>query len=125
MDGSCGGGEGGGACKAPHRPPPAYPPASCALCLPRRCLSAGCGELSDHTDCACNVHPVGGHLLCHDDVIGNRRVSYIVYLTDPELPWGAADGGALELYPQGEGEGAALPHEQTIAGNVAEILEVL
>lgn len=42
---------------------------------------AGCGELSDQTDCACNVHAAGGHLLCHDDVIGNRRVSYIVYLT--------------------------------------------
>lgn len=37
----------------------------------------------------------GGHLLCHDDVIGTRRVSYIVYLTDPDEPWRAADGGAL------------------------------
>ncbi len=42
---------------------------------------AGCGDLSDQTDCACNVHAAGGHLLCHDDVIGNRRVSYIIYLT--------------------------------------------
>ena len=41
----------------------------------------------------------GGHLLCHDDVINTRRVSYIIYLNDPEEPWRAADGGALELYP--------------------------
>jgi Rps23 Pro-64 3,4-dihydroxylase Tpa1-like proline 4-hydroxylase len=63
----------------------------------------GCGDLSDRTDCACNVHPLGGHLLCHDDVIGDRRVSYIVYLTDPDSPWTAQDGGALELYPQAPG----------------------
>ncbi|GFH18772.1 PKHD-type hydroxylase ofd1, partial [Haematococcus lacustris] len=32
----------------------------------------GCGELADKTDCSCNVYPQGGHLLCHDDVIGTR-----------------------------------------------------
>jgi hypothetical protein len=52
----------------------------------------GCGELSDETDCACNVHAAGGHLLCHDDVIGNRRVSYIIYLTGEERVW-MRDGG--------------------------------
>ncbi len=38
-------------------------------------------------------HVQGGHLLCHDDVIGTRRVSYIVYLTDPDEKWTDADGG--------------------------------
>ena len=60
----------------------------------------GCGQLSETTDCACNIHPVGGHLLTHDDVIGDRRVSYIIYLTDPDDPWTEEDGGALELYPE-------------------------
>lgn len=60
----------------------------------------GCGTLSETTDCACNIHPIGGHLLTHDDVIGDRRVSYIIYLTDPDDPWTADDGGALELYPE-------------------------
>jgi Rps23 Pro-64 3,4-dihydroxylase Tpa1-like proline 4-hydroxylase len=32
----------------------------------------GCGELSGKTDCSCNVYAKGGHLLCHDDVIGTR-----------------------------------------------------
>ena len=41
----------------------------------------------------------GCHLLCHDDVIGTRRVSYIIYLTDPDDEWRQEDGGALELYP--------------------------
>lgn len=64
----------------------------------------GCGELSERTDCSCNVYAQGGHLLCHDDVIGKRRVSWIVYLTDPEDPWVEADGGALELYPLAAGQ---------------------
>lgn len=65
----------------------------------------GCGELSgDRTDCACNIHDQGGHLLCHDDVIGTRRISFIIYLTDPDDPWTTQDGGVLELYPESPAE---------------------
>jgi prolyl 3-hydroxylase /prolyl 3,4-dihydroxylase len=57
------------------------------------------GTLTDQVDCACNCHTSGCHLLCHDDVIGTRKVSYILYLTDHEpSPWQAHEGGALELY---------------------------
>jgi prolyl 3-hydroxylase /prolyl 3,4-dihydroxylase len=60
----------------------------------------GCGELSGRkTDMAINVYTPGSYLLCHDDVIGSRRVSYILYLTDPDLPWKAEWGGALRLFP--------------------------
>jgi hypothetical protein len=41
-------------------------------------------------------------LLCHDDVIGTRCISFIIYLTDPDEVWEAADGGALEIYPLSE-----------------------
>lgn len=51
------------------------------------------------TDMAINVYTPGCHLLCHDDVIGSRRVSYILYLTDPDCPWKEEWGGALRLYP--------------------------
>lgn len=51
------------------------------------------------TDMAINVYTPGCHLLCHDDVIGSRRVSYILYLTDPDVPWIGEWGGALRLYP--------------------------
>lgn len=51
------------------------------------------------TDMAINVYTPGCHLLCHDDVIGSRRVSYILYLTDPDTPWKEEWGGALRLYP--------------------------
>lgn len=51
------------------------------------------------TDMAVNVYTPGCHLLCHDDVIGSRRVSYILYLTDPDKPWKEEWGGALRLYP--------------------------
>ena len=46
-----------------------------------------------------NVYTPGCHLLCHDDVIGSRRVSWILYLLDPDVPWKAEYGGALRLYP--------------------------
>lgn len=68
----------------------------------REYLSAvtGSGKLSGQkTDMAINVYTEGCHLLCHDDVIGSRRVSYILYLTDPDTPWQAEWGGALRLYP--------------------------
>ncbi|KAL8714421.1 MAG: hypothetical protein Q9220_001754 [cf. Caloplaca sp. 1 TL-2023] len=58
------------------------------------------GPLSgEKTDMAINVYTPGCHLLCHDDVIGSRRVSYILYLTDPDRPWKPEWGGALRLYP--------------------------
>ncbi|PYH93914.1 oxidoreductase [Aspergillus ellipticus CBS 707.79] len=68
----------------------------------REYLSAvtGSGKLSGKkTDMAINVYNEGCHLLCHDDVIGSRRLSYILYLTDPDTPWQAEWGGALRLYP--------------------------
>ena len=58
----------------------------------------GCHALTDRVDCAANAYAQGCHLLCHDDVIGTRCVSYIIYLTDPDEPWEESDGGALELY---------------------------
>eukprot|EP00959_Pyramimonas_sp_CCMP1952_P060331 1260610-Pyramimonas_sp.AAC.1 len=59
----------------------------------------GCKHLSGtKTDMAVNTHPHSGHLLCHDDVIGDRAVSFIIYLVDPD-GWSADDGGSLELYP--------------------------
>ena len=59
----------------------------------------GCGDLTDRVDCSCNAYAHSCHLLCHDDVIGTRRVSYIIYLSDPDDPWQVIDGGAVELYP--------------------------
>ncbi|KAK3936202.1 putative PKHD-type hydroxylase [Diplogelasinospora grovesii] len=60
----------------------------------------GCGPLSGRkTDMAINVYTPGCYLLCHDDVIGSRKVSYILYLTDPDTPWQPEWGGALRLYP--------------------------
>ena len=61
----------------------------------------GCGPLSgEKTDMAINVYTPGSYLLCHDDVIGSRRLSYILYLTDPEEgnEWRPEWGGALRLY---------------------------
>ena len=59
----------------------------------------GCHDINERVDCSINAYAHGCHLLCHDDVIGTRRVSYIIYLTDPDDEWTDNDGGALELYP--------------------------
>ncbi|WFD30032.1 putative component of NuA3 histone acetyltransferase complex [Malassezia sp. CBS 17886] len=60
----------------------------------------GCGPLSaEKKDMSINDYRSGCHLLTHDDVISTRRVSYILYLTDPAEAWQPAWGGALELYP--------------------------
>jgi len=54
---------------------------------------------------AINVYTPGCYLLCHDDVIGSRKVSYILYLTDPDTPWQPEWGGALRLFPVADREG--------------------
>ncbi|KAL3922446.1 MAG: hypothetical protein SGILL_002199 [Bacillariaceae sp.] len=54
------------------------------------------GTLTEQIDCACNCHAPGCHLLCHDDVIGTRKISYIIYLTESD--WKPEEGGSLELY---------------------------
>ena len=47
-----------------------------------------------------NTYTKGCHLLNHDDVIGSRRVSYILYMPLPHYQgWQPEWGGALELYP--------------------------
>ncbi|EGO02360.1 hypothetical protein SERLA73DRAFT_159290 [Serpula lacrymans var. lacrymans S7.3] len=61
----------------------------------------GCGPLSgSKQDMSVNSYTTGCHLLNHDDVIGTRRVSYILYMPLPHTDqWKAEYGGALELYP--------------------------
>eukprot|EP00056_Hartaetosiga_gracilis_P000963 m.41550 g.41550 ORF g.41550 m.41550 type:complete len:603 (+) comp10436_c0_seq1:142-1950(+) len=58
---------------------------------------SGCGELTDRVDMAATAYAQGCHLLCHDDVIGTRAVSFIIYFSAED--WTEVDGGALELYP--------------------------
>ena len=86
-----------------------------------------CGALSDRVDCAANVYMRGSHLLAHDDVIGTRRVSYIVYLSEPDCEWTSDDGGALELYaldspgtPAASPAKTLLPHWNSLALFVVE-----
>ena len=59
----------------------------------------GATDLTNRVDCSANAYTHGCHLLCHDDVIGTRRIAYIIYLTDPDEEWTSEYGGALELYP--------------------------
>ncbi|CAI5759152.1 unnamed protein product [Candida verbasci] len=59
----------------------------------------GCGKLSGmKTDMSINTYVKGCHLLTHDDVIGSRRVSFILYLPDPNYKWKEQYGGSLRLF---------------------------
>lgn len=72
----------------------------------------GCGALSgSKQDMSVNTYTKGCHLLNHDDVIGSRRVSYILYMPLPHYQgWQEEWGGALELYPVKPGpDGAPEP----------------
>ena len=60
----------------------------------------GCGKLSGtKTDMSINIYTSGCHLLPHDDVIGSRRLSFILYLPEPDKVWKESYGGALRLFP--------------------------
>ncbi|KAH6659997.1 Oxoglutarate and iron-dependent oxygenase degradation C-term-domain-containing protein [Truncatella angustata] len=83
----------------------------------------GCGPLSGKkTDMAINVYTPGCFLLCHDDVIGSRRVSYILYLTDPDIPWKPEWGGALRLFPVQDRRGKDGKIAKTPEADVSKII---
>ncbi|ODV58295.1 oxidative DNA demethylase [Ascoidea rubescens DSM 1968] len=57
------------------------------------------GKLSGiKQDMSLNTYTKHCHLLTHDDVIGSRRVSYILYLPDPNSTWKEHYGGSLRLF---------------------------
>ncbi|CCD25269.1 oxidative DNA demethylase NDAI_0E04520 [Naumovozyma dairenensis CBS 421] len=57
------------------------------------------GDLSsEKTDMSINTYTKGCHLVPHDDVIGSRRISFILYLPDPDRTWKSHYGGGLRLY---------------------------
>lgn len=58
----------------------------------------GAGKLSGiKTDLSLQLYTKGCHLLTHDDVIGSRRVSFILYMPDPDAHWKDHYGGSLQL----------------------------
>lgn len=68
----------------------------------------GAGELSGtKLDLSVNTYTKGCHLLQHDDVIGTRQISFIIYLPDPDKVWKEHYGGALRLFPT---ESFNVPH---------------
>jgi len=66
--------------------------------------------LTDKVDMALQLYNQGDHLMCHDDVIGTRVVTFVLYLSNytsvQEVeneklimePWLMEEGGAFELY---------------------------
>jgi Rps23 Pro-64 3,4-dihydroxylase Tpa1-like proline 4-hydroxylase len=83
----------------------------------------GCGSLSGRkTDMAINIYTPGCFLLCHDDVIGSRKISYILYLTDPDKSWQPEWGGALRLFPVEEIKGADGGVTKTTRPDISKVI---
>ena len=70
----------------------------------RNSRHSGCAHLwlarcpGERRNMAIKVYTSGCRLLCHDDAIGSRKVSYILYLTDSDCTWREVLGFALGLY---------------------------
>lgn len=59
----------------------------------------GCGELCERVDMAAQAYDTGCHLMCHDDVISTRKITFVLYLHDPdETAWEQREGGGMEFY---------------------------
>ncbi|CCH60918.1 hypothetical protein TBLA_0D04210 [Henningerozyma blattae CBS 6284] len=57
------------------------------------------GKLSESKrDLNIAIYNKNCHLLPHDDVVGSRRISYILYLPEPDRKWKDHYGGGLRLY---------------------------
>ena len=52
-------------------------------------------ELSNKISISSSCYSDTDYLLCHDDNMGDRRIAFVLYLSDN---WEAADGGALDLF---------------------------
>jgi Rps23 Pro-64 3,4-dihydroxylase Tpa1-like proline 4-hydroxylase len=57
-------------------------------------------ELNSTIDLSAHRYPPNGHLLCHDDLIGNkkegRRIAFIIYLVESD--WAEEEGGLLNMF---------------------------
>ncbi|KAG4068021.1 hypothetical protein HA402_010707 [Bradysia odoriphaga] len=50
-----------------------------------------------HVSASCSMYNAGDHLLVHDDLLGDRKIAYVFYLS-PWTSWTESMGGALELF---------------------------
>lgn len=50
-----------------------------------------------HVSASCSMYNAGDHLLVHDDLLGDRKIAYVFYLS-PWTEWNESMGGALELF---------------------------
>lgn len=50
-----------------------------------------------HVSASCSMYNAGDHLLVHDDLLGDRKIAYVFYLS-PWTDWTESMGGSLELF---------------------------
>ena len=57
-------------------------------------------KLCSRIDMQVQQYTNGAHLMCHDDVISTRKLTFVLYLTDPDQNWSQEDGGGHEIYTE-------------------------
>ena len=57
------------------------------------------GQKLTHVSASCSMYNAGDHLLVHDDLLSDRKIAYILYLSpwEKHKTWDEQSGGALEI----------------------------
>jgi prolyl 3-hydroxylase /prolyl 3,4-dihydroxylase len=55
-----------------------------------------------HISASCSMYTTGDHLLVHDDMLADRRIAFIFYISPDRKQWTSEMGGALELFEADE-----------------------
>ncbi|CAD7936239.1 unnamed protein product [Amoebophrya sp. A120] len=58
--------------------------------------------LTERVDMSAQAYTQGCHLMCHDDVISTRKITFVLYLDEPDTPWQAEFGGGMEFYTESD-----------------------
>ncbi|XP_053670530.1 prolyl 3-hydroxylase sudestada1 [Anopheles nili] len=58
------------------------------------------GTKLTHVSASCSMYNAGDYLLVHDDLLSDRRIAYVFYISpwNCHRQWSETDGGALELF---------------------------
>lgn len=75
------------------------------------------GEKLSHVSASCSMYNSGDYLLAHDDLLTDRKIAFVFYMSPWEnaLEWSQSMGGFLELFSVDDNDNPIFPTEKCIA----------
>lgn len=75
------------------------------------------GEELSHVSASCSMYNSGDYLLAHDDLLSDRKIAFVFYLSPWKnaLEWSQSMGGFLELFSVDDNDNPIFPTEKCIA----------